>query len=146
MKLKKALKQKGQILKESTFLYQMLEKYNSVPTENANNRAYDPKESLSGWLQKVEELIKLKVAVQQANIPMFEKIIRMAELKGVVKDLSYLSCYSGVSGNEEYRKATAYDSVITVKERDELIKKIEKEIATIQDELDEFNLRTEIAL
>ena len=72
----------------------------------------------------------------------------MAELKGVVKSLAALDCYAGSGRNngEYYRRDSTYESVISVKERDQLIKKLEIEIATIQDEVDDFNLTTQIVL
>lgn len=146
MRLKSALKKKGQIIKECNFFEQKLQRYNCVPVENAQSRAYDPRESLSSWLEKVDELIELKVNIQKANTPMFKKIIRMAELKGVVKSLSHLPCHSGLITDEDYRKVINYDSAIPVKERDELVKKLEQEIATLQEELDEFNLTTYLVL
>lgn len=144
MKLKTALKKKGQLIKEANHFDMQLQKYNCVPVENAENRAYEPKESLAKWLEKVDELVDLKTKIYKANMPVFGKILRMAELKGVVKSLSRLDCHSGILTDESYLKANTYVSVISVKERDALIQKFEEEIAQLQDELDEYNAKAEL--
>lgn len=142
MKLKTALKKKGQLIKEANFFDSKLHKYNCVPVENAESRDYDPKDSLSKWLEKINELVAIKTKIQRANMPVFEKILRMAELKGIVRSLVRLDCHTGVLTDETYQKTTIYESVISARERDELIQKFENEIAQLQDELDEFNLLT----
>lgn len=144
MKLKNALKKKGQLIKESIHFDTQLQKYNCVPVENADNRAYDPRETLAKWLEKLNEIVDLKTKIYHANLPVYDKIVRMAELKGVVKRLLYLNCHSGILTDESYQKTNTYVSVISVKERDDLIQKFEDEIALLQDELDEYNAKTEL--
>lgn len=144
MKMNKALKKKGQLIEESKSLWTKVQDFNCVNVENVEKRPYNPRTSFNEWLVKIDELINLKTKIQLTNQPVYKKIVRMAELKGVVNNLRWLNCAEGVNSYSDEKRRVIFTSVISTVERDELIKRFEEEISQLQDELDEFNLVTEI--
>lgn len=143
MKLKTGLKKKKKLLGLAMTEYNRLYRYNSVRLGNENNRPYSPTESLNNWIQLTDDLIELKRRIHQTNLPVLDKIFRIAELKGMVSNLQDISCDSG----EDVRRDDKVYMVseVTVRMRDELISKWQEEIEKIQEELDDFNHKTELA-
>lgn len=130
----------GQILEE----FNKANTYNSV--EEGNPRPYSAKESLNNWERYIQELVSLKTKIHTANVPMFKNIFILSELKSQVKYLKTLDCSSGKTRSRFIADGQSINKIseITTIDRDSLIKRFESEIERIQDELDEFNIKTQI--
>jgi len=144
MNIKKALKEKNKKIKEANEYFSKMSQYNSV--EVGNKRPYSAKEMLEMWKQSVDDLITLKTKIHLANVSVYGKIFRLAELKSMVSNLKSLSCNEGKSAPNRWssEERQVMEAEITVTERDEMIKTLETEIEKIQDELDIHNGTTEI--
>lgn len=86
-------------------------------------------------------MVKLKTKIQIANVPVFEKIYRLSELKNIASKLKYLSCDAE---RRELSGGKLSTPVINTNKRDTLLDEIQKQIEKIQEELDEFNYQTKI--
>jgi hypothetical protein len=90
-------------------------------------------------------LIVVKAAIQRANAPVYEDIMRLAEIKTQVDMLNGLETKQGKEaqyGGVELQ----YDSVIRKPEVLELVRGLEGEIDTLQDKLAQYNATTRIEL
>lgn len=142
MNIKQALKEKNKIVKKNIDNLGKLQRYNSM--EVGSERVYDPKQSMEDLIQGVDDLVKLKTSIHRANVKVYDKIFRLAELKSLAKQLSSLDCSSGKQNSFRGMEPSIKESVISVIERDLLVAKLEKEIETIQDELDTHNSKAKI--
>ena len=139
MTLAKALKKKNRLAQKISKLQQEIQRENSV-------RADDPRkikvEDLYSELdQKVNDLIKLKLAIFIASTPMRENILRLSELKSKIIFLQGINTTEGKVSDyniDTVEYTASYDKLF-VREQVELC---EKKIDEIQDELDKFNHTT----
>ena len=88
MKIAKALKLKNQLAGDIAQLKELLAKQNSRSIKQKFD--YDNREVLTRLRAKLDELIKVKAAVAAANAEIYDKIFRLAELKGLVATLTSL--------------------------------------------------------
>jgi vacuolar-type H+-ATPase subunit I/STV1 len=143
MILAKALKKKNRIAQKISNLQQIIQRENSL-------RSDDPRkikvESLYTELdQKVEDIIKLKIAIFIASTPMRENILRLSELKSKIVFLQGINTTEGKVSNfreEPTEYTAAYDKLFV---RDQ-VGLCEEKIDEIQDELDKFNHTTEVEI
>src|SRR6058998_3283244 len=94
MKIAKALKLKNQLAGEVAQLKELLAKQNVRSTKQKFD--YDNREVLTRLRAKIDELIKVKAAIAVANAEAYEKIFRMAELKGLANTLASVDTKAGV--------------------------------------------------
>ena len=94
MKIAKALKLKNQLAGEVAQLKELLTKQNSRSSKQKFD--YDNREVLTRLRAKLAELVKVKAAVAAANAEIYDKIFRLAELKGLVTTLNGLDTKAGV--------------------------------------------------
>ncbi len=145
MKINKALKLKNRKIKDIQTLVTRIDRSN-VYTEG-NEPAYDIKKLLNEYNESKDDLIKLKVAIQTTNLPIYEKMVKLAELKDDLKVLGRLSTLDSKErksfhyGSE--REIVSY-SVITTTEKDEMEKSMQDEIDRLQEEIDTFNATIEL--
>jgi hypothetical protein len=142
MNIKLALKEKNKQVKKNSENFHKLSTYNSV--ETGTDRAYDPKQALEDWKQGINDLIDLKAKIHRANAKVYEKIFRLAELKSVVKQLRNLDCTSGKQTSYRSTEPIFKDVIISLVERDSMVKDFENEIEKLQEELDAHNGKTKI--
>ena len=141
MKIAKALKLKNQLAGEVAQLKDLLAKQNVRSTKQKFD--YDNHEVLTRLQTKVQELVKVKTAIAVANVEAYEKIFRMAELKGLATALTGLETKAGVF-NEGGRFGEAgyeveYVAQIGKVDADKQVAALKDEIQALQDALDEFN-------
>ena len=144
MKLAKALKEKNILIKEIKVLQERFQTYNS--TIVGSEIPYPAGESFSSLILKQEELINLKIKIFVANAAIQEKIFRISEYKNIITILRSTSTESGLVKKRDYTGSTEdeYISVFKTLEVDNLIKKYEELINSIQEEIDAYNHLTEI--
>ena len=142
MNVSQALKQKNKLTVELKKQYQIAQKFNSQ--EEGNIRRYSVQDALDKAAELTMELTDLKTKIHLANAPVYDKIFRMAELKGRIKELRKIP-------TEEGKTEARYSSVVSVKEveinitqLDEMVQTLEARIEEIQAELDVHNATTQI--
>ncbi len=108
-----------------------------------NEPPYNLKETLDELQEKTKELVSLKVKLSVASQRILPVILIMAEKKSLVTTLKGLDLSSGKQ--YEYREhLVVYKAAMTQKERDIIVSGVEKEIAELQDKLDEYNSSTDL--
>ena len=145
MTVKQALKLKNKLVKEITEELQKAQSYNSV--EVSTPRPYSSSEALEKVAKLTNELVELKTKIHQANSPVYDKIFRLSELKSLVSKIKMLNCTEGTSTDYYSRRSEnppVMTSEISIVERDSMVKIMEDEIESIQDELDIHNALTQI--
>ena len=104
---------------------------------------YDANDVLAALRAKVDELVTVKSAIAAANVAIYPRIFRLAELKGLVASIKSLDTRQGVfkEGGSFSLSACEVEYVAQLKKPvvDALAAELEAEISAIQDELDEFN-------
>jgi len=148
MKIAKALKLKNQLAGEVAQLKDLLLKQNSRSTKQKFD--YNNHEVLTRLRAKLDELVKIKAAVAAANAEVYDKIFRLAELKGVVTTLTSLDTKAGVfhegRGFGEAAYEVEYVAQLSKVEVDKLVGELNAEIQGLQDALDEFNFTRSVNL
>lgn len=145
MTVKQALKLKNKLVKEITEELQKAQSYNSV--EVGSKRPYSSSESLEKVSELTNQLVELKTKIHLANSPVYGKIFRMSELKSLVSKIKMLNCTEG-SATDYYSRRVENPPIMTsevsIVERDTMVKIMEDEIESIQEELDTHNALTQI--
>jgi hypothetical protein len=146
MNIKQALKRKNKLVQEIKTEFQKVQRYNSII--DGTERVYDPRIAYDNYVKKTEALISLKSAIHRANLPVYNQIFKLSELKSMVQYVKGLDCEAGqVFQRGGYGTA---DSTITkfaaisIVERDTIVANFESEIEKLQDELDRHNALVEI--
>ena len=125
-----------------------LETYNSVlvgQKDEAGASIVDVRAEYDRFLRLQEGLIVVKAAIQRANVPIYEDVLRLAENKALLQVLNGLNTKQGTEpgyGGIEYR----YAATIQKPEVLEMVRGIEAEIDRIQDSLTQFNASTTVEI
>jgi ABC-type Zn2+ transport system substrate-binding protein/surface adhesin len=148
MKIAKALKMKNQLAGEVAQLKDLLAKQNSRSTKQKFD--YDNREVLTRLRAKLDELVKVKAAVASANVEIYDRIFRLAELKGLATTLTALDTKTGVfhegRGFAEASYEVEYVAQLGKVDVDKLVAELNAEIQSLQDALDEFNFTRSVNL
>ena len=104
-------------------------------------RNYSPKTELNVMMKEIDELVDLKASIHKANVEVYDKIFRLSELKNLVKTLRGVSTQEGNVNRGRYGDTTimTYESEIKTSDKDSMIKNLEVQIETLQEELDAHN-------
>ena len=144
--LRKALQLKnkfaGDLLKINTLISQ-----NNSKKEGSVNR-FDVVKLLDEKSKLMAKLIEIKTAIAKANIGIYDKITKIAELKADITFFNSLDCFEGEkeAGYGVASKSHVYTSTINPALKTELISSYEKEIEKYQDEVDYYNHTTQIEI
>jgi hypothetical protein len=141
MKIAKALKLKNQLAGEVAQLKDLLNKQNVRSAKQKFD--YDNREVLARLRAKQDELIKVKATLAAANTDIYEKIFRLAELKGLAATLTGLETKAGFFHEGGRFGEPAYEVEYVAQlgkvDIDKLVAELKTEIQAIQDALDDFN-------
>jgi hypothetical protein len=139
--LAKALSVKNRLAGRLSQARSNIETYNSVL---AGQRDDDPRATVDvraeyeRLLMLQEGLVVVKAAIQRANTPVYEDVLRLAEKKALVQMLNGLNTKHGTEpgyAGVEYR----YSATILKPEVLEMVRRLEAEIDKLQDKLNHFN-------
>jgi hypothetical protein len=142
MNIKQALKKKNKLVGMINEEYYKASTYNVI--DEGNPRPYSAVEAIGKWMQLTNDLIVLKTQIHKANLPVYDKIFELSELKNQVKFLKTLNCVSGkvAGGRWGESESVIKHAEINVVEKDKMVKNIEARIESLQDELDQWNHNT----
>ena len=143
MKIYQAIKYKKKLQSEISELWNRFTQNNSIIKGNTRN--YDPSEVLKEIRMKTDELVNLKVALQKANKPIYSTIFNLAELKSLASYIKNTNTTSGIT-NRYDDVQIEYEAQFSKNDIDNLVKVTQEEIGRLQEELDQFNYKTEIKL
>ena len=142
MNIRQALKQKSKLLTEIKELYKLVQTSNSLPAETP--KRFNVSKLLDDISALTLELVELKSKIHKANQPVYEKIFLMAELKGKVKQLRGVSTEEGIVSSRYGSTQETKVAQVNAADMRTMIKNIEKQIETLQEELDVHNSVTQI--
>lgn len=145
MNITQALKEKNKLTKLINECYFIACQNNSI--EEGNVRKYSVKEQLEIADKLTTKLVELKTKIHRANVSVYDKIFRMAELKGRVTKIKVIPTDEGKI-NTSHWGSSSTPSVkiveIDVLERAKIVSALEEEIEQLQNELDTHNALTNI--
>lgn len=143
MKLSKALKLKNRKLKDYTETLNKAVIYNSYDVDS--KQVYNSQGMMDQAISLKDDYVALKTAIHSTSEPIRSKIFMMGELKTFLSKIKNLDTKEGVQ-KEGYREITTRTYVASINEdgKNSLIKNIEDQIETLQDEIDNFNATTEL--
>ncbi|MGE3822537.1 MAG: hypothetical protein AB7I30_24235 [Isosphaeraceae bacterium] len=141
--LAKALSIKNRLAGRLSQARSNVETYNCVQAGQRDAESVDVRAELARYRKLQEALVVLKAAIHQANAPVYQDVLRLGEIKSLVKMLNDLNTKQGKEANYGGMEFD-YDSVIRKPEVLETIRALEGEIDTIQDRLTQYNASTRI--
>ncbi len=146
MNLSQALKQKNRLAGELVKLQQILTRENS--RRNDNPSKVNPQETWEKIIETSNKLGELKAQIAAANVPIYSKIERMAELKSRISYLQGLHKHEGEEttfvGRDQEKLVYTHVAFINQQRADEMILELQEDINVAQDFIDEFNAKTSI--
>jgi hypothetical protein len=145
VKLRKALQVKNRLAGEVANLTKLIQANNSTVegTSKFNIAALFDERAAT-----VEKLTKVKTAIAVANVPIYEKIDTLAEIKSHIAMLRSLNTAEGVQshGYGENTKTYTIVAFVNAAEVEVMVKRLNLDIEKLQDEIDYFNTVTEITI
>lgn len=141
--LAKALKLKNRLAGQIAKLDASIKAYNSVPE---GREQLDVQRMREVRLGLVGQLIDLKVAIAAANQPIQRLIYQLAEHKAEAQLLSTMSTQHGKAVEGYAGSLVNYVAQLRKETVDREIRRLEREVDRIQDQLDTFNFETTIAV
>ena len=149
MSIPAALKRKNRLVKRLAQAINRMHESNVY--ETGDTPEYNSTELLQEIRALANELAALKAAIQESNAKEgnFKDIMKLAELKGVLKSLDNLNCKGGKTRNRfrmDDTEPAVIESVaqITGSARDKAIDEIQAEVDEIEDRLSQKNSATKI--
>ena len=146
LSLSKALSVKNRLAGRLSQARSNIETYNSVLAGQSEERAtVDVRAEHERLLTLQEGLVAVKAAIQRANAPVYEDVLRLGEKKALVQMLAGLNTKHGSEpgfNGVEYR----YSATITKPEVLEMVRRLEAEIDKLQDKLNQYNATTRVEL
>lgn len=145
VRIRKALQVKNRLAGEIANLNKLIQANNS---HREGTVEFDVKELLNKRNAAVEKMIAVKTALAVANVSIYGKLARMAELKDEIKFLRGLNTTSGEEdlGYGERAKTVKIVAEVTAAHVEDNVARLSLEIETLQDEVDYFNSTTEITI
>ena len=146
--LAKALSVKNRLAGRLAQARSNVETYNSVlagQRDDYGKATVDVRAEYARYRKLQDGLIVVKAAIQRANLPIYEDILQLGELKSVIQMLNGLDTKNGTEpgyNGVEFR----YSAVILKPEVLGIIRDLEAQIDAIQDKINEFNASTRIEI
>ncbi len=126
-----------------------IQKHNSIPSEQ--KRKIDVHKTMVDLDLAVNDIIRLKLIIFQASVPMRETILTLAETKSRISFLRDIDTHEGKNKSNDYSHSrgyydteTSFSSEFDILWVREEVAKCEELIDKLQDELDVFNHKTDI--
>jgi len=144
MKLAKALKEKNRLVGEVNRLKAIFTRENS-----RNAKASSKVDAGVVWMELQEatnKLISIKANIFKANSGIYSKIVRIGELKNMASWLPMLNTNNETSErwNGAAMEKIEMKAWMTLEDVDKQVVLFQKEIADLQDAIDEYNATVEV--
>ncbi len=145
MKLSQALKAKKRLAAEIQHLKNRIQSKNSYIKESKVAEKFNVNDMYSELQAKVQELVNLKIAINEANREIQSSIYLMGEYKAMI------SFWNGVNTNEGMQERgyqdtlTEYVCQIDELKKIDIITLYQQKADSLQDLIDTYNYTTEVA-
>ena len=146
MKLAKALKEKNRVVGDINRLQELLRRENSRETKSTST--VNVEKVWEDLQAATDRIVAIKTAIFKANVGIYDKIVRMGELKSRISFLDMVPTKDGVE-DISYGMSTGvkeYKAWMNQQMKDNEVLVFEKQIADLQDEIDEYNATVEVNL
>lgn len=145
VRIRKALQVKNRLAGEVAQLGKLIQANNSHRDGQAK---FDVSDLVTKRNAAVQKLIAVKTALAVANVSIYEKLARMAELKNEIALLRGLNTTEGEEelGYGERAKTVKIVATINAAAVEINVNTLTLEIEKLQDEIDYFNSTTEITI
>ena len=146
--LAKALSVKNRLAGRLAQARSNVETYNSVlagQRDEYGKATVDVRAEYDHYRKLQDGLIVVKAAIQRANLPVYEDILQLGELKSVIQMLSGLNTKQGTepgANGVEFR----YSAVMLKPEGRKAFFRAYEQIDAIQDKLNQFNASTRLEI
>ena len=147
MKLQKALKLKNTLAGEISSLQNLIRTKNSyIEGSSVDLTAFDTRVLFGQLLSKIEDLVNLKLMINDANEEIQAKIYTISEYKSLITFWNQMPTTSGAITSSSYAgtSVTNYIAQYSEVEKMEMIKKYQGLVDLLQEEIDQHNYTTEI--
>lgn len=135
--LAKALKLKNRLAGRLSKVQEDIRQYNSVLQEQKGK--VDVAALTKTRDEIMEGLIALKTTIIRANGPIQNLIIRQGELRSKIEFLNMIPTRDGTERHGYQNTEVVFVATLKKPDIDNEVRSLEKEIDTIQDQIDEFN-------
>jgi hypothetical protein len=144
MRLYKALKTKKSLVGEINKLKEQIKEKNSYLVGSKNAERFNVYEAYNKLYNKINDLVGLKYAINEANREIQAKIYMLGEYKALISFLNELDIKEGTQVVGYSDVVREYGVHITEGNRDVMVEEYQKKVDAIQEEIDVFNHTTEI--
>jgi hypothetical protein len=142
--LAKALSVKNRLAGRLAQSRALVESYNSVVAGQSGSRP-DVRAELERYRALQGALVTVKATLHRANLPIYEEIVRLAEVKATIQMLSGLNTKDG--SEPGYNGVEfVYEATVKKPEVLQMVRRLEAEVDSIQDRINQFNAATRIEL
>lgn len=146
MNISKALKVKNRLIGEVNRLQQILSRENS--RRNDNPSEVNAEETANLLIETRQKLISLKGAIGEASAPLSKKLSFLTEQKAAINFYNSLPTREGeeltlVGANRE-KLAYQWTAYLNRESVDSIVKELQNSINETQDQIDDFNARTQV--
>ena len=146
MKLNQALKVKNRLAGDLVRQQQILQRENARRSDSVSK--VDRSKVWENILAISDRLGELKARIATANVGIYPKLERMAELKARIAYITGLHKREGeeitFEGLQREKVTYTWTSEINQEKADALVAQLQEQIAQLQDEVDEYNATYEI--
>lgn len=143
MKLIKALSTKNKLARNIKEIQNKITAHNSYIA--GNTPVYDIRQQINELNSSIDEIVKIKASIAQANLHKIETVYRLSELKSLCSFLKKLKINEGKVKESSYNSdVNEWECEISNIERDKLVHDLEEEIENLQMEMDRYNYETDI--
>lgn len=107
-------------------------------------REYDTRKSLERRAAWVRHMIDLKLAVEQATLPIKRSVLEVAELKSLITVYAGLNTQHGLVRSPYEEHSVTYEAQVRKGERDKTVTALQSQIDDLQTKIDAFNNATSV--
>jgi hypothetical protein len=150
MNIAKALKVKNRLAGEITRLQTLLQSSNKRDSRvDESTIVFRSDAILKTLAEKINELIELKTKIALANAGIFGKIEELAQTKSLLSQVTALNTTDQPSVkvdpyNAADTRTYSISCFVTEATKEELRKTLQSKIESLQDEIDDYNAKTQI--
>jgi hypothetical protein len=146
MKIAKALKVKNRLTGELNKIREIWKRENSRRSDNISHVDVEQLEKEHSDL--FVKLVEIKSAISVASYGISYKLVKLAELKSHINFINSLHAREGdeVSfvGRDQEKLVYTWKSHYNQQKKDEMVSAIQEQINMLQDEIDDYNSKTDI--
>jgi len=145
MKLSQALKEKKRLAAEIQHLKNRIASKNSYIKQSNVKEKFNVVEMYDELQRKVQELMNLKIVINEANKEIQSSIYALSEYKAMISFWNGVPVAEGIVERGYQDTLTEYECQIDELKKIEIIAELQKKADLLQDQIDTYNYTTEVA-